>query len=57
MGLTKCIENLKTVNKLMIFWSQKRPQAPKPIWLGLESEKSEKQIIFLERFEIYEICS
>ena len=25
---------------------QKRPQAPKPIFLGLESEKSETQIIF-----------
>ena len=25
----------------------KRPQAPKPIFLGLESRKSENQIIFL----------
>ena len=25
---------------------QKRPQAPKPIFLGLESEKSGNQIIF-----------
>ena len=30
---------------------QKRPQAPKPILLGLESEKSENQITCLEIFE------
>ena len=32
---------------------QKRPQAPKPIFLGLESEKSENQIILFENFEKY----
>ena len=31
---------------------QKRPQAPKPILLGLESEKSENQIIFFESFDV-----
>ena len=32
---------------------QKRPQAPKPIFLGLESEKSENMVPFLENFEKY----
>ena len=36
----------------MIFWTQKtskkRPQAKKPIFLGLESGKSENQIIILK---------
>ena len=32
---------------------QKRPQAPKPIFLGLESEKSENQIPNFENFENY----
>ena len=31
--------------------TQKRPQAPKPIFLALESEKSETQIITFEFFE------
>ena len=31
---------------------QKRPQAPKPIFLGLESEKSEKQIPYFENLKI-----
>ena len=43
------------VNKLMIFWTQKtskkRPQAKKPIFLGLESEKSENQVPNFEKFE------
>ena len=42
------------VNKLMIFGlknMQKRPQAPKPIFLGLESEKSENQVPPFEKFE------
>ena len=30
---------------------QKRPQAPKPIFLGLESEKSENQVPYFENFE------
>ena len=30
---------------------QKRPQAPKPIFLGLESEKSENQIPKFENLE------
>ena len=30
---------------------KKRPQAPKPIFLGLESEKSENQIPNFENFE------
>ena len=33
--------------------SQKHPQAQKPNFLGLESEKSENQIPFLECFEKY----
>ena len=36
---------------------QKRPQAPKPIFLGLESEKSEIQIRFLRFLKIDEMCS
>ena len=32
---------------------QKRPQAPKPILLGLESEKSENQVPNFENFEKY----
>ena len=32
---------------------QKRPQAPKPIFLGLESEKSENQIPYFENSEKY----
>ena len=32
---------------------QKRPQAPNTIFLGLESEKSENQIPYLEMFENY----
>ena len=45
------------VHKSMIFWTnknrQKRPQAPKPIFLGLESEKSENQVPNFENFEQY----
>ena len=45
------------VNKSMFFWTQKnaktRPQAPKPIFLGLESEKSEMWIPNFEKFEKY----
>ena len=33
--------------------TQKRPQTPKPIFLGLESEKSESQIPYFENFEKY----
>ena len=33
--------------------SQKRPQAPKPIFLGLESRKSENMIPNFENFEKY----
>ena len=32
---------------------QKRPQAPKPIFLGLESEKSGNQVPTFEFFEKY----
>ena len=39
----------------MIFWTQqtrkKRLQAKKPIFLGLESEKSENQIIILKKIK------
>ena len=39
----------KQIGKILdIKNTQKRPQAPKPIFLGLESEKSENQIIFLK---------
>ena len=30
-----------------------RPQAPKPIFLGLESEKYENQVLHFENFEKY----
>ena len=33
--------------------SKKRPQAPKPIFLGLEPEKSENHIPMFENFEKY----
>ena len=33
--------------------TQKRPQAPKPIFLGLDSEKSEYQVPNVEKFEKY----
>ena len=49
------------VNKSMIVWTNKPcknvPRPQKPIFLGLESDKSENQIIFLEITKIYEICS
>ena len=32
---------------------QKRPQAPKPIFLGLESEKSDNQVPTLENYGKY----
>ena len=32
---------------------QKRPQAPKPIFLGLKSEKSENMVLNFEIFEKY----
>ena len=32
---------------------QKRPQAKKQIFLGLESEKSENQVPYFEKFENY----
>ena len=39
----------------MIFWTcqnvKKRPQAPKPILLGLGSEKSGNQVPIFEKFE------
>ena len=45
------------VNKSVKMWTnkniQKRPQAPKPIFLGLESKKSENQIPYFENFEKY----
>ena len=41
----------------MIFWTQKtskkRPQAKKPIFLGLESEKSENLVTHFEKHEEY----
>ena len=41
----------------MNFWTtqtcKKRPQAPKPIFLGLESEKSENMVPNFEFFEKY----
>ena len=45
------------VNKSMNFWTcqnvKKRPQAPKPILLGLGSEKSGNQVPNFEKFEKY----
>ena len=45
------------VNKSMIFWTcknvKKRPQAPKPILLGLGSEKSGNQVPNFENFSNY----
>ena len=49
------------VNKLMIFWTQKtrkkRPQAKKPIFLGLESEKSENQVPKFEEYQKNGTCA
>ena len=36
---------------------QKRPQAPKPIFLGLASEESGNQVPNFEIFENYDKCS
>ena len=36
---------------------QKRPRAPKPIFLGLESEKNEKSYYKFGNFEKYKNCS
>ena len=49
----------KQIGKILdIKNTQKRHRAPKPIFLGLESEKSENKIPNFEHFEnIYEICS
>ena len=45
------------VNESMIFWTcknvKKRPQAPKPILLGLGSEKSGNQVQQFENFAKY----
>ena len=45
------------VSKSVKYWinknMQKRPQAPKPIFLGLDSEKSENWIPHLDFFENY----
>ena len=58
---TKFIEysqNCKQIDEFLdITNGQKRPQAQKPIFLGLESEKTENQIMFLKMLKIYEICS
>ena len=54
----KCIENCKYYKQIDDSWTcknvKKRPQAPKPILLGLGSEKSGNQIPNLENFEKYE---
>ena len=55
--LPEFIENVKNCKQINDFVDlkkcQKRPQARKPIFLGLESEKSENQIPFCESFEKY----
>ena len=43
----------KSVNLLDQKNTQKRPQAPKPIFLGQESEKSENKIPIFDFFEKY----
>ena len=54
---SKLIENLKNGKEIHDFWTcknvKKRPQAPKPILLGLESEKSGNQVPNFEKFEKY----
>ena len=45
----KQIDDLLDIKKC-----QKRPRAPKPIFLGLESEKSENLVPIFEIFEKYE---
>ena len=54
---SKFIENSQYGKQICKFLDQKnrqkRPQAPKPIFLGLESEKSENQIIFLNSLKIF----
>ena len=48
----------KQIGKILdIKNKQKRPQAPKPIFLGLESEKSENLVPNFDFLKIYEICS
>ena len=45
----------------MIFWTtknmQKRPQAKKPIFVGLESEKSENQVPKIEEYQKNGTCA
>ena len=57
MDRTKFIENLKNGKQIDDFLDlkkyQKRPQAPKPIFLGLESEIFENMIPKFENFEKY----
>ena len=57
MDQSKFIENFqsgKQIGKILdIKNRQKRPQAPKPIFLGLESEKYENQVQYFEKNEKY----
>ena len=57
MDQAKCIENLKYCKQIYDFLDikncQKRPRAPKPIFLGLESEKSGNLVPDLENSEKY----
>ena len=62
MDLTKFIENCPYGKQIDDFLDiqnrQKRPQAPKPIFLGLESEKSGNQVPDFYLFEKYvKTCS
>ena len=58
---TKFIEHCqygKQIGKILdIKNTQKCPQAQKPTFLGLESDKSENILCFLKVWKIYEICS
>ena len=46
------LQHCKQIDDLLdITNTQKRPQAPKPIFLGLESENSENMIPIFENFE------
>ena len=54
---SKFIENSQNCKQIDDFFdikkNQKRPQAPKPIFFGLESEESENMVPHFEFFEKY----
>ena len=55
---TELSQNCKQLGKILVIKNkQKRPQAPKPIFLALESEKSENWIPNFENVEKYLKCA